>query len=117
MNIINKLISESQLENKFHIYDFSLNISTVNHGVVFLYCSWNYVLDRFKNLLTELKENPEIEIWIFDIDEPDFVMHRDLFKTNGWGEIYILKNGEIVGFVGKNKGVSLSLLKTTPTPP
>lgn len=110
MDRIYKLISESQIQNNFHINDFSLNISTVNHGVVFLYCSWNYVLDRFKNLLIELKENPEIEIWIYDIDEPDFVIHRDIFKSNGWGEIYILKNGEIVSFIDKNHDVKLNKL-------
>ncbi len=109
MDIIHKLFSESQLKNNLHVNDFSFNILSVNHGVVFLYCSWNYVLDRFKCLLIELKSNPEIDFWLFDIDEPDFVMHRDMFKTNGWGEIYILKNGEIVGFVDKNQEVSLVL--------
>jgi|JI10StandDraft_1071094.scaffolds.fasta_scaffold523551_1 hypothetical protein len=85
------------------IQDIIINI---NNGILFIYAGWapyTYKLD----LLIKSIQNSDIKVYVIDIENEiiyDFLKDNNLigkYEIGGWGEIFWIKNGEVLIYWGK----------------
>lgn len=110
MKLENLRIIYSNRKNQNNIFfnKFSIDIpNIINLSVFFLYCSWSPTIINYQLLLDALLNYPEVDIHVFDIDEPNFVKYNDSIRSNGWGEIYFVRDGKVVSEINKNVTVEL----------
>lgn len=99
--------------SKVKINDFSLDIQSIDYGIIFLYASWSQSRNQLRVLVDSLSDFRNIEIFLFDVDMPEstlFFQKNGLF-SNGWGETYWIKNGRVLSFLDKYANDNLYALE------
>jgi hypothetical protein len=79
------------------INSFSINVEEIHAGIIFLYAFWSQSLLQLKVLVNSLQQFDDAKLYVIDVDEPrasEFI-DRNHLESNGWGETYWIKNGEI----------------------
>ena len=68
-------------------------------GIIFLKCTWSESMLYLKYLQNIMREMPEIELYICDIDGPPYVWFQEKysFTSHGKGETFWVWKGEIIG--------------------
>ncbi|SHN07946.1 hypothetical protein [Chitinophaga sp. CF418] len=102
-------MSAIQLEKNLSGYanvkvnDFSIDIDKIECGVIFLYCTWSPAIIQLHSLLTSLQNYQQIVLLGFDIDEEEALQFfgKQGLHSDGWGETYWVRKGEVVSFLKK----------------
>jgi hypothetical protein len=86
---------------------FDVKFIEIEKGIVFLYCEWSPIEPVFTNLLEIYKTYTEIPFYVFDIDKEEFTGFSlvNNVKSHGWGEMYWIKNGEVISKILKYNSV------------
>jgi len=85
------------------INDFSISINDLNNGIVFLFAIWSQSLTQLRILLNSLEEFKSVPLFIYDVDEPLFFEFKNSnsISSDGWGETFWVKSGEIIALKKK----------------
>jgi hypothetical protein len=78
--------------------DFTANINKLEAGIIFMYAAWGITHIQLLSLIYSLNEFSDIDLFVFDIDAPEFQDYslKNNLRSDGWGETYWVKMGEIV---------------------
>ncbi len=77
---------------------FSVNKSLPNTGIIFLMCFWSQASQYLNYLIMILEEYPKINLYLIDIDGPEYKMFFETYgeKSHGFGETFWISNSEII---------------------
>jgi len=87
-------------------------ISPKIDAILFMYTTWSHSFLQLAQLLKSLKSFPDIALFIFDTDDPNTDLIKSAFDTysDGWGETFWIKSGEIVNVKKKYDTTALNKL-------
>lgn len=77
------------------IGDYSIDVTSVEKGIIFAYAEWNPIIVQLKNLLHSLADSSNVPLYIYDIDDSNSIdfFDRNGLYSEGWGEILNKKEG------------------------
>ena len=79
------------------------NIDKEVNGIYFMYSSWSHSFLQLKYLIASLQEFPDISLYIFNTDDLNTEKIKSMFNvySDGWGETFWIKKGQIISFLKK----------------
>ena len=104
-----------RLQNNVTIVDDinQFNIQQVKDGVITIWVNWSIGYLNCKYSIEYLHDkNYQGHIYIIDTDliQADFQKNVLKSRINGWGEIFVIKNGQVIeSFLGKESSVAFKI--------
>ncbi|NIG52811.1 hypothetical protein [Chitinophaga sp. Cy-1792] len=83
------------------VNNYTISAVTQEKAIVFLFASWSPTIVQLKTLLQSLTSNPEIPLFVYDIDNVDYLKISDTFHSDGWGETFWIKAGQVIATLKK----------------